>query len=457
MSKATGDSLRKASVASLLGSMATLMFGTGTNILVARALGPSLKGTYAVFLNTQGIIMVPAFALQTALIWYIANHAPSWDRLKPLIYRVAIIQAVISVALVYGLIQLPGLHTFLLAGLSPLYLVPLFVVILLSCLAAYRSALLPALQQFTSFTVWGTGIAIASSSILLGGLAALWWLGRGLTIPALVTLTTIGVAVGTIAWIVRTSSVEVPESTTLTQDHTIQTTGRFAWPVFLRNVVEWMNYRVDVYLVNAFVSTREVGLYTVATGLAQQLWIVPFAVSEPLFSRVSASGDTLDSRQVTQYAFRVTLLISVALGIAMAVIIPFLVPLVYGERFAGTTPMFLLLLPGVVTVGPSRTLSSYLAGSARPGEPLRAESVGLCATIVLDLLLIPRLGGRGAAGASSVAYALYTVVLCWRFVKLSGSTWAGLLVWRRADTDRLGSTCRDMGQALARRVALLGL
>jgi Na+-driven multidrug efflux pump len=42
-------------------------------------------------------------------------------------------------------------------------------------------------------------------------------------------------------------------------------------------------------------------------------------------------------------------------------------------------------------------------------------ALGLVATIVLDLLLIPRFGAIGAASASAVAYASSALALVWIF------------------------------------------
>jgi Na+-driven multidrug efflux pump len=55
-------------------------------------------------------------------------------------------------------------------------------------------------------------------------------------------------------------------------------------------------------------------------------------------------------------------------------------------------------------------------------------AVGLAATIVLDLVLIPRFGAIGAASASAVAYASSTLALIWLFgwVNRQGRT----PVWR---------------------------
>jgi O-antigen/teichoic acid export membrane protein len=53
-------------------------------------------------------------------------------------------------------------------------------------------------------------------------------------------------------------------------------------------------------------------------------------------------------------------------------------------------------MPGVVTIGPAFILASYIAGIGKPRINLFVALIGLFFTIILDVLLIPRLNITGA-------------------------------------------------------------
>src|SRR5262249_18259483 len=170
----------------------------------------------------------------------------------------------------------------------------------------------------------------------------------------------------------------------------LRSVGAFTTPVLLQTILEWLNRRVDVYFVTLFAGAAALGRYSVAVGLAQQLWTIPFSVAGPLFARVAHQEDVARSRELVCYVFRVTALVTLGLAAAMAALGPLLIRWLYGRPFEEAVPMFLALLPGVVAVGPSRALWAYFVGRGRPAESARAELMGLAATLPLDLLLIPR-------------------------------------------------------------------
>jgi len=85
----------------------------------------------------------------------------------------------------------------------------------------------------------------------------------------------------------------------------------------------------------------------------------------------------------------------------------------------------------------------YLLGRNRLKVDLVASSVGLVLTLILDFVLIPRFGFRGAAAASSIAYTATMIVdLVWvtRNSTIRPST---LLVPRRHDLRLLALRTRE--------------
>jgi O-antigen/teichoic acid export membrane protein len=87
-----------------------------------------------------------------------------------------------------------------------------------------------------------------------------------------------------------------------------------------------------------------------------------------------------------------------------------------------------IILLGLALEGIAAVITAFLYGIGRPGLNSWGMAVGLAATIVLDLLLIPRFGAIGAASASAVAYASSTLALIWLFAWVNRPERAG--VWR---------------------------
>jgi O-antigen/teichoic acid export membrane protein len=432
------DSIGKASVLTVVANWVLLPIGVLANVLLARALGPEIKGIYSVYLATQGLLLIPGYAVQTALTHFVANRRPDWLIFRRFTNRLALIQTIVSVGLLGALVQLPEVRAIIFGDLDLIYLVPLSLMVLATLWSFYRSTVLPGLQLYSKYTLWNTLSYLVSTGLLLAYLGVSLAAGISPDVTGIITVTLVGALVGSVGtWAIATAHVKIEQSSGFKNREIISIIGRFTAPVFSRNLVEWLNMSLGLYFVNAFAGPAQVGLYTVAIGLALQLWLIPFAVAGPLFARVSKEGDNAQSRETTRYAFRITLIMTVLLSSFTALVASTLIPMLYGPQFEGSVLLLFILLPGVVAIGPTRSISSYLAGIGQPGEPLRAELAGLCATVILGLLLVPDMGAVGAAWAGTASYFVYSAVLCYRFVRISESSWSNLLGFHRSDWARL--------------------
>ena len=53
------------------------------------------------------------------------------------------------------------------------------------------------------------------------------------------------------------------------------------------NVLQFFNYRLDLFLVNYFLGPSGVGIYTVAVSMGEMLWYLPNAVSFVIFPKAA--------------------------------------------------------------------------------------------------------------------------------------------------------------------------
>jgi O-antigen/teichoic acid export membrane protein len=203
-------------------------------------------------------------------------------------------------------------------------------------------------------------------------------------------------------------------------------------------VAQALNYRLDALLVNALIGNATLGLYSVAVSSAEILTLIPTAVDYVLYPKVSeARGES--KRRLTVLALGGSLYMVLAAGLALGAALPWLIPMLYGSRFAGSLEPALWLLPGMVSLTVVKIVSHVAAGFGRPEYATYTTVLGLAATVPLDFLLIPRMGIIGAAWASSIAYSVAAVAAITLYCRVSGSNLgtvlAGMvrepLVWAR--------------------------
>lgn len=184
-------------------------------------------------------------------------------------------------------------------------------------------------------------------------------------------------------------------------------------------VAQHLLLTTDVYLLNAFVSPAEVGLYAVAGSFLALAWVPTDAVAQVALHR-QAVRDEDDARAVTARALRFNLLLSSAVTAMLAIVSPTVVPLLYGTAYTGSlTPLF-LLAPGAIALSLVRPVEQFLVRLGRPMTLTAIPLGALTANLALNAVLIPQWRAAGAALASSLTYmALAGAEILW-FVRATG-------------------------------------
>jgi len=176
-------------------------------------------------------------------------------------------------------------------------------------------------------------------------------------------------------------------------------------------------FRVDVLIVNRFSGAEAAGVYAIASQFSSLLIMLPGVIASLLFPRVAARDDqaaayTVD---VTRHTSFVMLVVCLA-----AALVSFVLPLVYGARFADSTIQFLILLPGVFFISLESVLVQYFTGTGLPAIIPWFWILTVIANVGLNLALVPTFGARAAAVNSTVSYAIIFMLVTVYFCRRTG-------------------------------------
>ncbi len=174
------------------------------------------------------------------------------------------------------------------------------------------------------------------------------------------------------------------------------------------SIFQFLNYRLDTFIVNGFLGTSGVGFYGSAVSLGELLWQFPTAVGFVIFPKSSASRPE-EMNRFTPRVLKLTLGILIVGAALLALAGPLLIEILYGPAFAPSYRPLLALLPGIVFMGGGKVLANEMAGRGYLQYNSICAGLSLVLTIILDLTLIPRFGAVGAAAASSLAYLAFFI------------------------------------------------
>ncbi|MBD5654647.1 MAG: oligosaccharide flippase family protein, partial [Candidatus Eremiobacteraeota bacterium] len=191
--------------------------------------------------------------------------------------------------------------------------------------------------------------------------------------------------------------------------------------------------RVDMLLVGALLAPSALGIYAIAVALGELPWVVSRAVTWSTTARIGTE-DFASAAALTAKVVRFLLTFQVVAALAIVASASFLVPLVYGARFAGVTPLVYVLVPRMIGYGADGVLSYFIAVRAgHPGTLLTFEIGTFVLCAALAAAGIHRFGLFGAALGTTVAFIIAVAAKLTYFCRLTHLGPADILRVRRGD------------------------
>lgn len=195
---------------------------------------------------------------------------------------------------------------------------------------------------------------------------------------------------------------------------------RFVLQVGLANVVAFLNYRMDLLLVEMLLGLDAMGVYSIAVALSELLWLISSSSTMAAFRMIGAA-EPGESARLTLRIMRINFALLALAAPCLALGAWLLLPRVIGAEYQASLQPLLLLLPGSVLFGAAGILSTFYTNHlGRPDIPTKLVAFSTVINLTLSLLLIPRLGLAGAALASSVAYLISILASLFVFARHAG-------------------------------------
>ncbi len=402
-----------------------------SSIALARLLGPEGRGVFALVLLLPDLVRTfGTFGFDQANTVYAGLEASSR---RALVWHSTMVAGLVggvvgAVAIAYLAFGGPGSHT-LLRGPLWLYLLPLSI--LPAALAAdHWAAVVRGMNRIAVLNALDVGMKVASLALVLmlvGGLG----LGVAGAVWADATAT-VGTAVVVVFVLCRVGLSPRPRFDLALWKRTT----RLALPAHFSAVMAYLNYRVDQFFVAAFLPPDQLAYYVIAVGLAERLWIVTGAVSNPLLPHLTNSPDR--DPALAAVVARHVLAWTAAAALVVLVLADVVVPLLYSSAYAQAVAPFRWLLLGMVTLSVGKILVGELLAREKIMYTIWASIATVATNVVGNLVLIPRLGISGAAIASTISYTLLSAIVIWYYLRETGVSWT-VLVPRPADVRVYGS------------------
>lgn len=416
----------KNTVWTIVTRLLTMGLGLIYSILIARILGPEGKGFY-----TMAITFIVFLASFTNLgISSAGNYHMAVKKFPPAVIfgNIVIVNAVISVSsLLIGGIFIFFFSSRLLPGVPSFYLwlamtiIPFYLFNL-----SFGHAFL-GLQRIVIFNVFN----LLSSVLYTALIILLLWVLRlgvagGIFCDLLVYLITVAFMFFIFFRLIKKISFKI-------NFIFIRKMFGYGIKMYLTQILSLLNYRFDIFLINLFMNPLAVGFYSVAVGIAEQLCIVSSSANVVLFPRVAAEKNEYLRREITPMVCRTVLVVTTAMAIIIYFLADRLIPLLYSLKFLPAVSALKVLLLGIPALVVWRVLNNDLSGRGRPELNVYINLAAIALNILLNVILIPKIGIVGASWASVISYGIASAITILVYTKITHNGLSGVLLPRYDD------------------------
>jgi len=402
------------------------VFGLLSTVLLARLLGPSGNGYYTLaLLFASTAVALLNFGLSPTTIYYIARGKHAHGQILGHLFLFNGFVAGLATLVGWGIVE------YLRADLFPqvphtTLLLAILVIPGIFSFRFFQSAIL-GLQRFDLYN-FGQAFWAFAHFLLLGVAVALLKTG----VAGAVVAEAVSWGVGAALFFYWTKK-SVPQWSFRFDAALVKGIASYSVQSYLGNILAFFNYRADLFLINIFEGPTAVGVYSIASGLSERLWLVSQTASTVLLPRVSASEDPEWEKRFTPLVTRTVLLIVLPAALVLGGLAHPLVKILYSDAFLGAVRPLQILLIGIVASSLSGILAHDIAGRGYPLLNTYTSALSLVVNVGLNLVLIPRWHIAGAAVASAASYTVLLLAKLIIYRHLSGNSWKEVMLSRKDD------------------------
>ena len=404
-----------------------LVIGTLNLIVLARALAPSGRGQYFLFVSVLLVLATIAdLGISQSAVVFAGRHGLRVAAMHRVLVRYA--------ALFAFVVCTGGALTLLVAGDALVPNLPrdwwlgVFIAVPLMVYSNFWIAMMVGLRHIASVT----GVQVAAAAISLAGNLAFVAPSGSTATAVLLYVAVLALQVLAMFWLQRRVVAKPGEAQDDPRglEREMMLFGLRGYPNSL-GMLLWS--RTPVFVLNAYHGPAAVGVYSIAQTLAERVLLPLQSLQDLLYNRMTQLPPAEATQTMNRYLRIGTALILPIVAVAI-VVSPALVTLLFSDDFDRAAAALRLLLVGTAVVTVPALLSTYFLGQmGRPGLISILSGLRGGGQIVLLLLLVPALAEVGTAVAVLTWQIIGTVVTLALYVRFAKTDLRSALVLRRGD------------------------
>ena len=359
-------------------------------IVIARVLGPSGKGEFSYAGTVLAMLHMANAGQAAAISWQYARKGRSSGPVRGAMLRILALLALAAGAALIGIaLALPGQRALLPVAIALPF--ALFAQSSTGFFLADADVRMINVQQILISVV---PVAAYIPLLLLAhaGLNVLFGMWAG------------GYVLGAVYSAIRLRAYGKGSHAPANSANVLKEQLAYGSQVSLNSAVQFLNFRIDVFLIMFFLGQGALGVYSIGIGIGEMLWQLSRPMVTAAFGNI-ARGSEREAANTTATCMRHSFALVLIGAVVVFFAVPPLIPLVYGPKFAQAGLVARVLLPGIVAYSMMPTLATFFSQQlGQPRIPLLFSTISTVICAGTTVALLPHFGILGGAIATSVSY-----------------------------------------------------
>lgn len=175
---------------------------------------------------------------------------------------------------------------------------------------------------------------------------------------------------------------------------------------YLGSFITFLLLRVDLLMVDRMLGKKEAGFYDIAINLSEMVYLFPLVVSMILFPKLCALEDNNKRWELSKNVGKALLVIMLLVCGLTALVAHPAVEILYGQAFLACVPAFIILAINKFIMSINSIFSNFVGSIHVPWSMVPYCFFVLAINVILNLILIEKMGINGAALASVASFSL---------------------------------------------------
>lgn len=391
----------------VLTKVVSLVLGLVSSIFFIRLLGPDGKGDLTIIEVGVGLFfLATTFNVNISIVHFVAQKKMDLGKLLGFIMSLLFFSVGVSLLIILVLNLLDAASFILPSSDSSVYLVLAILLLIINEIKEFLSAFLRGAKSFEDLYKSTMMYAVFRLLLFASLYGAFVYADISFSTPVLIgfhILTILVITVSIYRYYRKNFKIKPNFNFTFLE---IKPFVLFSLVGLLTALLNFLSLKMDIWFVESFEGTSQLGFYAVALGLGQMVSQIPASLRTVLLPYLSSASSKVEQVKILAFFSKITCTATLGISVVLFFTASYLLPWMYGDQFSPAVAPFKIILFAMVIFGFKAIFVMYNVASERQRFNVWSNIVGICSLIPLCFLMIPLKGIEGAAYAVLISYGL---------------------------------------------------